>query len=169
MLTSSQGLGMFEAVEIEGQAEQQGLANLGHEAATRCFRGELAFDDREHRFYFGAWPIQFVRKLTVHLVANLSVGNAASASGNDTAGPQRGADVPVIAFPSRTPRRPAPSRWGWSGWRSPASRAKPAHRCSGLAALVAPGVSADRHPRPPPISENDDSVSFRHSVARRGG
>jgi hypothetical protein len=89
---------MPQAVEIEGQTEQQGLANLGREAATRCFRGELAFDDREHRFYFGAWPIQFVRKLTVHLVANFFVGDAAPASGNDTACSHRGADVPVIVF-----------------------------------------------------------------------
>src|ERR1700704_1083026 len=58
---------MPQAVDVVGQAEQQGLADLGGQAAPGCARGELAFDGGEDAFDLVALPIRFFRKSSEHL------------------------------------------------------------------------------------------------------
>src|SRR5207249_9709861 len=62
LLTSSVNGPMPQAVNVVGQTEQQGLADLGSQTAPGGARGELAFDGREHAFDLGALPIRFFRK-----------------------------------------------------------------------------------------------------------
>src|SRR6267142_2354660 len=64
---------MPQAVHVVGKAEQQGLADLGGQAASGCARGEFAFDGGEDAFDLGALPIRFLRKGAEHLIANSAV------------------------------------------------------------------------------------------------
>jgi len=57
---------MPQAVQIETQAEQQGLAHLHRQAPTRGTRRELAFDRREDTLDQGATPVEPVRKRPPH-------------------------------------------------------------------------------------------------------
>src|SRR5690242_812156 len=97
---------MFQAVEVEGQAKEQRLTDLHGQSATGCFGGEFAFDDREHRFYFGAWSVQLARKFAVHQITDFSIGQATSACRNHTEG-SRG------AYTTR------PSFREFPGWKAP--------------------------------------------------
>jgi hypothetical protein len=51
-----------QTVEIVGQPEKQGLADLRGHAAPRGARGELAFDGREDGFDLSALPVRFFGK-----------------------------------------------------------------------------------------------------------
>ena len=89
---------MPQPIEVKSQSEQQSLPHLHGQAATGGFGGKLAFDYGEEGFYLGAWSVPFARKFTVHLVADCSIGDAASACGNHTEGSERGANVLMIGF-----------------------------------------------------------------------
>src|SRR6266852_4577321 len=60
-------VGVPQAVEVISQAEQQGLADLRTQAATRSAGGEFALDHRKDRFDLRALSIALLRKLLVHL------------------------------------------------------------------------------------------------------
>ena len=61
---------MLQAVQIETQAEQQGLANLHAQAAARGPRRELAFDRGEYALDQSAASMQLVWKRLPHLRTN---------------------------------------------------------------------------------------------------
>ncbi len=88
---------MPQAIEVEGQAEQQGLTDLQRHAAARCFRRQLAFDHREDRLDLRPVSIQLTRERSVHLVPDFSFRVAPTArSGDHTVGPQSLRNVAVI-------------------------------------------------------------------------
>jgi hypothetical protein len=97
-LTSSRSAPMPQAVEVVGQAEEQGLADLGVQAASRCARGELAFDSGEDAFDLGALPIRFFRKGSEHLIPNDAIGDTPAPRGNDALGSQALPNVQVVGF-----------------------------------------------------------------------
>src|SRR6266849_5575342 len=83
LLTSSLSKPMPQAVNVVGQAEQQGLADLGGQAASGCARGEFAFDGREDAFDLGTLPIRFFRKGSEHLIPNGAIRDTPAPRGND--------------------------------------------------------------------------------------
>jgi hypothetical protein len=88
---------MPQAIEVKGQSQQQGLANLQGQAAAGRFRRELAFDHREDGFYFCPRPIQLPGKRAVHMIADFCFRNAAPrVSGNHAVGSQHRANVSAI-------------------------------------------------------------------------
>jgi hypothetical protein len=90
---------MPQPKEVKSQSEQQSLPRLHEQVATWRFGRELAFDHREHGFYFGARSIHLQRKSAVHLIAEFSFRNAPLRDGRDHAvGSQRAAHVSVIGF-----------------------------------------------------------------------
>src|SRR3990172_11311624 len=99
LLTSSMIPRAPQAIEVVGDAEQQGLANLRCQAAPRSARRKLAFDHRENSFHLGAWPIVFLWKGPVHLVPKGSLGNAPARVGwDDTPRAQALSNVLVVGF-----------------------------------------------------------------------
>src|SRR5882762_4404998 len=98
LLTSSMGETMPQAVDVVGQAEQQGLADLGGQAASGCARGELAFDGGEHAFDLVALPIRFFRKSSEHLIANGTVRNTPASRGDNALRSQALPNVLVVGF-----------------------------------------------------------------------
>src|SRR5437660_433542 len=98
LLTSSVNAAMPQAVNVVGQTEQQGLADLGSQAAPGGARGELAFDGREHAFDLGALPIRFFRKSAEHLIADSTVRDTPAPSGNDALGSQALPNIFVVGF-----------------------------------------------------------------------
>src|SRR5467141_1089313 len=98
LLTSSMGETMPQAVDVVGQAEQQGLADLGGQAASGCARGELAFDGGEHDFDLVALPIRFFRKSSEHLIANGTVRNTPASRGDNALRSQALPNVLVVGF-----------------------------------------------------------------------
>src|SRR2546422_2405854 len=84
LLTSSLSKPMPQAVHVVGKAEQQGLADLGGQAASGCARGEFAFDGGEDAFDLVALPIRFFRKSAEHLIANSAVGDTPAPGGDNT-------------------------------------------------------------------------------------
>jgi hypothetical protein len=73
LLTSSMSGALPQTVEIVGQPEKQGLADLRGQAAPGRARGELAFDGREDGFDLRALPVWFFGKSAEHLIANRAV------------------------------------------------------------------------------------------------
>src|SRR3989475_7680054 len=98
LLTSSMRETMPQAVNVVGQAQQQGLADLGGQAASGCARGELAFDGREDAFDLVALPIRFFRKSAEHLIANSAVGDTPAPRRNNALRSQALPDVLVVGF-----------------------------------------------------------------------
>src|ERR1700731_73574 len=89
---------MPQAVEVVGKAEQEGLANLGGQAASGSARGELAFDRRENAFDLGALAVRYFRKGSEHLIPNGAVGDTPAPRGNDALRPQALPNVLVVGF-----------------------------------------------------------------------
>src|SRR5882724_8579226 len=83
LLTSFLREAMPQAIEVVGKAEQQGLADLGGQAASGCARGEFAFDGGEDAFDLGALPIRFLRKGAEHLIANSAVRDTPAPGGDN--------------------------------------------------------------------------------------
>jgi hypothetical protein len=98
LLTSSMNETMPQAVEVVGKAEQQSLADLRGQAASRGARGELAFDGRENAFDLGALAVRFFRKGSEHLIPNGAVGDTPAPRGNDALRSQALPNVFVIGF-----------------------------------------------------------------------
>jgi hypothetical protein len=72
-----------QTVEIVGQPEKQGLADLRGQAAPRRARGELAFDGREDGFDLRALPLWFFGKSAEHLIANRAVRDTPAPGGDN--------------------------------------------------------------------------------------
>ena len=89
---------MPQAIEVVGQAEQQGLADLGGQAASGCARGEFAFDGGEDAFDLGTLPIRFFRKGSEHLIANSAIRDTPAPRRNDALGSQALPNVLVVGF-----------------------------------------------------------------------
>ena len=89
---------MPQAVNVVSKTEQQGLADLGGQAASGCARGEFAFDRREDAFNLGTLPIRFFRKGAKHLIPNGAVGDPPAPRGNDALGSQALPNVLVVGF-----------------------------------------------------------------------
>src|SRR5229473_2211595 len=98
LLTSSLREMMPQAVNVVGQAEQQGLTDLGGQAAPGCARGELAFDGGEHAFDLVALPIRFFRKGAEHLIPNGTVRNPPASRRNNALRSQALPNVFVVGF-----------------------------------------------------------------------
>src|SRR6266446_2708530 len=98
LLTSSLREMMPQAVNVVGQAEQQGLTDLGGQAAPGCARGELAFDGREDAFDLVALPIRFFRKGSEHLIPNGTVRNPPASRRNNALRSQALPNVFVVGF-----------------------------------------------------------------------
>src|SRR6266403_5382080 len=90
--------GMPQAIEVVDQAEQQGLADLGGQAASGCARGEFAFDGREDAFDLGALAVRFFRKGSEHLIPNGAIRDTPAPRGNDALGSQALPNVLVVGF-----------------------------------------------------------------------
>src|SRR5260370_42495537 len=78
-------VGVPQAVEVISQAEQQGLADLRTQAATRSAGGEFALDHRKDRFDLRALSIALLRKLLVHLSTENAFGNTPARLRRDNA------------------------------------------------------------------------------------
>ncbi len=89
---------MPQAIEIIGEAEEEGLANLGGQATPRGTRGEFTFDDRKDGFDLGALPVRFFREGAVHLIANGAIGDPPALGGDDAPSPQALPNVLVMGF-----------------------------------------------------------------------
>ena len=63
---------MFQAIQIETQAEQQGLTLLRARRTARCTSREVALYRREQRFDQGPAPIEPLRERPPHLGANFA-------------------------------------------------------------------------------------------------
>src|SRR5207245_4224378 len=89
---------MPQAVQIETQAEQQGLANLHRQAAARGASRELAFDRREYALDQRTAPVDAGRKCSAHLRAHAThAPGFLSALGRDhTVRPELLTNVTVI-------------------------------------------------------------------------
>src|SRR5713101_5491209 len=98
LLTSSESETMPQAVEVVGQPEQQGLADLRCQASPRGARGELTFDSGEDAFDLGALPIRFFRKGAEHLIANRAVRDTPAPRGDNALGSQALPNVLVVGF-----------------------------------------------------------------------
>src|SRR5882672_4475252 len=98
LLTSSLSKPMPQAVHVVGKAEQQGMADLGGQAASRCARGEFAFDGGEDAFDLGALPIRFFRKGSEHLIPNGAIRDTPAPRGNDALRSQALPNVLVVGF-----------------------------------------------------------------------
>jgi len=80
-----------QTVEIVGQPEKQGLADLRGQAAPGHARGELAFDGREDGFDLSALPEWFFGKGAEHLIPDSTVRDAPPPCGALKALPRGGA------------------------------------------------------------------------------
>ena len=88
-----------EAIEIEGEAEQQGLAGLSGDGSAGSAAGELAFDGGEDTFDQGAFPVEVPRKVLPHLAAHSGCATAGETfSWDDAIGLQLLAAEGVIAL-----------------------------------------------------------------------
>jgi hypothetical protein len=88
-----------EAVEIEGQAEQQGLAGLGIDSSAGGTARELAFHCREDALDQGALRLLFGGEVFSNLKAHSGCPAAGAALGGDDAvGPQLLATKNMVAF-----------------------------------------------------------------------
>jgi hypothetical protein len=91
---------MPQAIEIETQTEQHGLAHLRGQRAARSSSRELAFDRRKQALDQGLAPIKSLRKRSVHLGSYSmdAPGFLSAFGGNDTLSPELSPDVGVVAF-----------------------------------------------------------------------
>src|SRR6266850_8228514 len=89
---------MPQAIEVVGKAEQQGLADLGGQAASGCARREFAFDGGEDAFDLGTLPIRFFRKGAEHLIANGAIRDTPAPRGNDALRSHALPNVLVVGF-----------------------------------------------------------------------
>jgi hypothetical protein len=89
---------MPQAVKIETQSEQQGLAGLHRERATGCASRKLALHRREYRFDQGTAPIDLLRKRPPHFGTHSAhpPGSLPALGGDHTVGPESLPDVGVI-------------------------------------------------------------------------
>ena len=89
---------MPQAVQVETQPEQQGLAHLHPERAVGRAGRELSLHRREHRFDQGATPIELLRKGPPHLGTHSAhpPGFLATLGGDHALGPEPLADISVI-------------------------------------------------------------------------
>ncbi len=85
LLTSSVSPRVPQAIEVVSEAEQQGLADLRGQAASRSARRKFAFDYRENGFDLRALPITFLWKRPAHRVAQGSFRNAPAGVRRDDA------------------------------------------------------------------------------------
>ena len=85
LLTSLWTPAVPQAIEVVSESEQQGLANLRGQVASRSARGKFPFDHREDSFDLGAWPILFPWKSPVHLVTGGSFRDAPAKVRRDNA------------------------------------------------------------------------------------
>jgi len=89
---------MPQAVDVVGQAEQQGLADLRGQAAPGCARRELSFDSGEDAFDLGALPIRFFRKSAEHLIPDSAVRDTPTSRGDNALGSQALPNMFVVGF-----------------------------------------------------------------------
>ena len=89
---------MLQAVQVETQSEQQGLAHLHPERATGRASRELALHRREHRFDQGAAPVELSRKGPPHFGPHSAhpPGFLPTLGGDYALGPELPAETRVI-------------------------------------------------------------------------
>src|SRR5216684_2795438 len=87
-----------QTVEIVGQAEKQGLADLRGQAAPGRARGELAFDGREDGFDLSALPVWFFGKGAEHLIPDSTVRDAPPPCGDNALRSQALPNMFVVGF-----------------------------------------------------------------------
>ena len=87
-----------QTVEIVGQPEKQGLADLRGQTAAGRARGELAFDSREHAFDLGALPVRFFRKSAEHLIPDGTVRDTPAPCGDNAFRSQALPNMFVVGF-----------------------------------------------------------------------
>ena len=86
---------MPQAVQVETQSEQQGLARLHPERAAGGASRELALHRREHRFDQGAAPVELWRERPPHFGAHSAhpPGFLPTLGGDHALGPELPADI----------------------------------------------------------------------------
>ena len=90
---------MPQAVEVVGEPEEQGLADLHWQAAAGGAGRKFSFDHREDGFDLGSLSVLFLRKSPVHLITNSPSRDAAARfGGNDATGSPALPDIFVIRF-----------------------------------------------------------------------
>ncbi len=90
---------MPQVVEVVGEPEEQGLADLHGQAAAWGARRKFSFDHREDGFDLGSLSVLFLRKSSVHLITNSPSRDAAARfGGNDATGSPALPDIFVISF-----------------------------------------------------------------------
>ena len=89
---------MPQAVQVETQSEQQGLARLHPERAAGCASRELALHRREHRFDQGAAPVELSRERPPHFGTHSahSPSLLPTLGWDHALGPELSADISVI-------------------------------------------------------------------------
>jgi hypothetical protein len=89
---------MPQAVQVETQPEQQGLAHLLPERPTWRAGRELALHRREQRFNEGAAPVELARKRPPHFGTHSAhaPGLLPTLAGDHTLGPEPLADISAI-------------------------------------------------------------------------
>ena len=89
---------MFQTVQIEAQSEQQGLADLHAQRATRCACRELALYRTEQALDQGPEARKALRKCPPHLAAHSAhtPGFLPALGGDDALCPELLADISVI-------------------------------------------------------------------------
>jgi len=91
--------GQLEAVEVEGEAEQECLAGLSGDGSAGSAAGEFAFDGGEDALDQGAFSIELTGEVLTHLGA--CAGGAATGEaggGDDAVGLEQFAAEEMIAF-----------------------------------------------------------------------
>jgi hypothetical protein len=69
---------MPQAVEVIGEPEEQGLADLHGQAAAGGAGRQFSLNHREDGFDLGSLCVLFLRKSPVHLITNSPSGEAAA-------------------------------------------------------------------------------------------
>src|SRR6266478_1610564 len=90
---------MFQPIQIEAQAEQQGLAHLCAQGSTRCASREFSFDGREQALDQGSTAVEPLRKGPPHLgTHSVHTPSFLPTFGNHALRSEAFADVGVIAL-----------------------------------------------------------------------
>jgi len=91
---------MPQAIQIETQAEQQGLAHLHRQAAGWGAGRELAFEQKKNVLDRGATPVQLLRKSPPHLSTHSARAPSflSTLGGDDTLHPELMTNVGVITL-----------------------------------------------------------------------
>ena len=145
---------MFQAIQIETQAEQQGLAPLCAQRTSWRANRELALHRTEQCFDQGPTPIEPSRECPSHLGPHsVHAPSFLAALGGDHALRARaGAGCRCDSSRCRIRRRPEPVRCGFARQPLRPPQANSRNRSTGRAARVATTRTADPNPRRPPIS-----------------